>query len=293
MTSLQTLLTSNKYIMLDGGMGTMLMAVGLESGASPEEWNVIHPERIREVHRAYIQAGSQIILTNTFGGTRFRLKLHKFQERVAEFNRAAASLARSEADAAPHPVVVAGSMGPTGELLDPLGTMTFDEAKAAFAEQAAALAEGGVDVLWVETMSDLGEVKAAVEGIRSVCDLPIAATMSFDTRGHTMMGVSPLKAIQSLQSLNLIAIGANCGSGLAEVEAAIKAMHTENPTIPLIAKSNAGIPEWAQGGLVYDGTPDVMAAYACRVRDLGARLIGSCCGSTPQHIQAMVASLAE
>ncbi len=229
MNPLEKLLQTGQPILLDGAMGTMLMDAGLEQGDPPEEWNVTHPDRIRAVHRAYIQAGSRVILTNSFGGTRFRLEMHALQERTHELNKAAALNARAEAEAAPGTVVVAGSMGPTGQLFEPMGTMTFEEAKAAFAEQAQGLAEGGVDVFWIETMSDLNEVKAAVEGARSVSDLPIVTTMSFDTHGHTMMGVSPVKALESLGSLDVFAIGANCGTGSDELEVAVRTMRAANP----------------------------------------------------------------
>jgi 5-methyltetrahydrofolate--homocysteine methyltransferase len=210
---------------------------------------------------------------------------------VAELNRAAAANARAEAEAAPKTVLVGGSMGPTGELLEPMGTMTFEEAREAFAEQAKALADGGVDVIWVETMSDLNEVKAAVEGARSVCSLPVAATMTFDTHGHTMMGVSPQKAVECLKDLDLIVMGANCGTGPDEVETVIETMHQINPQAILVAKANAGLPKWVNQELHYDGTPEVMAGYAVRARELGARMIGACCGSTPEHIRAMAEAL--
>lgn len=287
MTSFEELLATPGPILLDGAMGTVLMDAGLDQGNPPEEWNVLHPDSIREIHRKYIQSGAQVILTNSFGGTRFRLKLHDLQDRAVELNKAAAQNARAEADAANHPVVVAGSIGPTGELLEPMGTMTFEGAKTAFAEQAAALAEGGVDVLWIETMSDLNEVKAAIEGARSVSDLPIVATMTFDTHGHTMMGVKPEQAIEFLMDFDLSAIGANCGNGPGEIEAVITAMHAIAPGVPLIAKSNAGLPYWDHNELKYDGTPDVMAGYAQRVHELGAKMIGGCCGNTPTHIKAM------
>ena len=187
----ESLIASNNIILLDGAMGTMLMAAGLTQGDAPEEWNLSHPQEVRSVHRSYIESGSRIILTNTLGGTQRRMRLHNLEDKVADLNRAAAELARFEADAAPDIVAVAGSMGPTGDLLEPLGVLTFEEAKRAFAEQAAALESGGADLLWIETMSDVNEVKAAIEGARQVSDLPIAATMTFDTRGHTMMGVSP------------------------------------------------------------------------------------------------------
>lgn len=287
----QDLLDAEATILLDGAMGTMLMSVGLEQGHPPEEWNVRFPERVLAVHEGYIGAGSRLILTNSFGGTHFRLKLHDLQDRATELNLAAAKVARRAADAASRPVAVAGSMGPTGELLQPMGTMTFEEARDAFAEQAAALAEGGVDVFWVETMSDLDELRAAVEGARSVSRLPVAASMTFDTNRHTMMGVSPQQAVEALSELDLVALGANCGNGPSEIEDVIEAMVEKNPTLPLIAKSNAGIPQLAGKDLVYDGTPMVMAGYAYRVQKLGARLIGGCCGNTPDHVRAMAAAL--
>jgi 5-methyltetrahydrofolate--homocysteine methyltransferase len=293
MNKLEKLLESQEYILLDGAMGTMLFAVGLEEGAAPEAWNFEYPNRIREVHRAYIEAGSQVILTNTFGGTRYRLKLHGLHDQVCELNKAAAELARTEADAAPHPVVVAGSMGPTGELLVPMGTMTFEQARDAFAEQAKGLALGGVDALWVETMSDPDEAKAAVAGARSVSDLPIVATMSFDTHGRTMMGTTPEKAADLFSGMDIMAFGANCGANLPDTEAAVWTMHTSKPQALIIAKANAGIPHWEGDSLIYDGTPEVMAAYARRARARGARLIGGCCGSTAAHIRAMRDALTE
>jgi 5-methyltetrahydrofolate--homocysteine methyltransferase len=291
MNKLYELLEQEPYLLLDGAMGTMLFAAGLESGDPPEMWNVLYPERITAVHRQYIEAGSRIILTNTFGGTRFRLKLHNLQERVAELNRAAAEIARTAADEAPHPVIVAGSMGPTGELLNPMGNMSFEEAKAAFAEQAAALTAGGVDVLWIETMSDLNEAKAAVEGARSASHLPITVTMSFDTNGRTMMGVTALQTLETVQSWGVFGVGGNCGNTLAETYNALHAMNAAGPQVALIAKPNAGIPRWEGSELIYDGTPEIMADYARRMYSAGARLIGACCGSTPEHIRAMAAAL--
>jgi 5-methyltetrahydrofolate--homocysteine methyltransferase len=291
MSKLDELLATTETIVLDGAMGTMLFAAGLVSGASPEEWNVTHPDRVRAVHRHYVDAGSRIILTNSFGGTRYRLKLHNMQDRVYELNRAAARNARTEAGAVPHLVLVAGSVGPTGELLTPMGNMTFDEAREAFAEQARGLVAGGVDLLWVETMSDLEEVRAAVEGIRSVTDLPICATMSFDTNGRTMMGVTPAQAVRVMKAWDLAAIGGNCGNGIAELEGVIDAMHREAPEVRLIAKANAGIPQWRNNELIYDGTPVIMGQYARRVRALGARFVGGCCGNGPAHIAAIAEAL--
>jgi 5-methyltetrahydrofolate--homocysteine methyltransferase len=291
MNKLDELLATTDYVVLDGAMGTMLFAAGLTSGASPEEWNVSHPDRIRAVHRHYIDAGSRIILTNSFGGSRYRLRLHNLQDRALELNRAAARNARAEADAAPRPVLVAGSVGPTGELLAPMGGMEFEEAKAAFAEQARGLAAGGVDLFWIETMSDLEEVRAAVEGIRSVSDLPVCATMSFDTNGRTMMGVTPAQAVRAMSEWGLAAVGGNCGNGIYEIEGVIAAMHREAPDARLIAKANAGIPQWRNDELIYDATPTVMGQYARRVRGLGASFIGGCCGNGPTHIAAIAEAL--
>ncbi len=264
------------------------MNLGLEHGDPPEAWNVLHPDRIRLVHRRYIEAGSDIILTNSFGGTHFRLALHNLQDRVHELNYAAAQLARSEADAAGRPVVVAGSIGPSGEILYPLGACSFEEAKVGFAEQAAALTEGGADVLWIETMSDLNEVTAAAEGARSASSLPLVITMTFDTNGHTIMGVDPVQALASLGKFKPIALGGNCGNGVAEIEAVIQKMYAADSSVVLVAKPNAGIPEIIDGAVTYSADPQEMADYAVRVRNFGATIIGGCCGSTPDHIRQMV-----
>ena len=291
MTLLHDWLSSGKPIVLDGAMGTMLMDAGLESGDPPEEWNVLFPERVAAIHRAYIKAGSQIFLTNSFGGTSFRLEMHNLQARVKELNAAAGRIARQEADGADREILVGGSIGPSGQLFEPMGTLTMDAAVHAFREQAAGLAEGGVDLFWIETMSDLDEVKAAVTGIREVSDLPITATMSFDTHGHTMMGVKPEKAASALSDLDLVALGANCGTGSTELIEAIKEMHQAAPDALLIAKANAGIPQVVGSEVVYNGSPEVMADYAEKVWEAGASLIGGCCGSTPDHIRAMADTL--
>lgn len=293
MNTLSSLLQSSKPILLDGAMGTMLFAAGLESGKCPEEWNILHPEKVRKIHRAYIEAGSQIILTNTFGGSAIRLDSHGLADRVLELNEAAAKNARAEADSANHPVVVAGSIGPTGVLLEPLGTLTREQAQESFAAQASGLAAGGVDLFWIETMSDLEEVKAAVAGIRSVSNLPIAATMSFDSHGRTMMGVSPEQASQALHLEEIQLMGANCGTGSDELIEAIQAYKSTNPELPLIAKANAGLPKMIGTEIVYNGSPEVMADYAVKAWKEGARLIGGCCGSTPEHIKAMADALAK
>lgn len=289
---LQYLLDAEGAIIADGGMGTLLFARGLQRGSSPELWNVEQPDVVRQIHADYIAAGAQIILTNSFGGNRLRLKSHGLDGRVAELNRSAAVLARAEADRAGHAVAVAGSIGPTGALLELLGDLEYDEAVAVFAEQAAALVAGGVDALWVETMSDLNEVRAALEGCAQAApDVPRVATMTFDTHGRTMMGVTPEAAVKAISELGVLAMGANCGNGPDELEAVIAKMHAAGATMPLVAKANAGLPHVVDGAATYDATPAVMAGYARRVRGNGARIVGSCCGSTPEHIRAIAGAL--
>ena len=293
--TIHSLLAAKGYVLADGAMGTQLFAVGLCAGDPPELWNLDHAEEVRAIHRAYLRAGADLVVTNSFGGTRFRLALHSLEDRVVELNRAAARVARVEADAetrrTDRPVLVAGSMGPTGELLQPMGNMSAAACEAAFAEQATGLAAGGADLLWIETMSDLDEVEAAVQGARSACDLPIAATMSFDTAGRTMMGVAGPEMAERLGTLSLAAMGANCGNNVADTEAAVISMAAASTGTPVISKPNAGVPVWSGDSLVYDGTPEVLAAHAHRARAGGVTVIGSCCGSTPAHTAKIAAVL--
>jgi 5-methyltetrahydrofolate--homocysteine methyltransferase len=282
------LLDSRPWLLADGATGTNYFQMGLTSGDSPELWNFEHPDRVRKLHRSFIEAGADIVLTNSFGGNRYRLKLHDVQDRVHEINMAAASNARAEADAASRPVAVAGSMGPTGEIFQPVGTLPHEAGVDAFAEQALALKEGGVDVLWIETMSSEQELRAAVEGAGRV-GLPIVTTMSFDTNGRTMMGITP-KAFGALaQTLPVrpAAIGANCGVGASELVATVLGITDARPDAVVIAKGNCGIPQYVDGHIHYDGTPELMADYACIALDAGARIIGGCCGTSPSHLAAM------
>lgn len=292
MTKLQQLLENGKPIIGDGGMGTMLMSAGLAQGSASELWNIDKPDVIRAIHTGYIQAGAQIILTNSFGGNAVRLNSHGLGERVTELNLAAARLARSVADEAEHPVVVGGSMGPIGEFLEPLGTISFDEVVTVFEAQARALLDGGVNLFWIETMSDVEEVRAAITACHQVdVSVPIVTTMTFDTKGRTMMGIKPEQAINSLINLGVAAVGANCGNGPDEIEAVIQVMHQTKPDAVLVAKSNAGLPRAVANGFEYEATPEDMAQYALQVQLQGARIIGACCGSTPQHIRAMAQAL--
>ena len=283
------LLATRPWLLADGATGSNLFEVGLVSGDAPELWNIDHPERIATLHRSFVEAGADILLTNSFGGTTYRLKLHNAQHRVAELNTAAARIARGVADASGRVVAVAGSMGPTGEIMEPIGALTFEQAKHAFAEQASALAHGGVDVLWIETMSSREEVEAAVAGAATV-GLPIVCTLSFDTNGRTMMGLSPsdFAGIEKTLAPRLAACGTNCGVGAAEVVACIHNLaQAAGPDVVLVAKGNCGIPQYVDGAICYNGTPALMAVYARMALDAGARIIGGCCGTSPQHLRAM------
>ncbi len=283
------LLATRPWLLADGATGSNLFDVGLMSGDAPELWNTEHPERITKLHQDFVDAGADIILTNSFGGTVYRLKLHNAQGRMAELNTRAAQIARKVADASGRTVAVAGSMGPTGEIMEPIGPLTFDQAKAAFAEQALALAAGGADVLWIETMSSREEVEAAVAGA-AVANLPIVCTLSFDTNGRTMMGISPsdFSGIEKTLSPRLAACGTNCGVGASEVVACIHNLaEAMGPEVVLVAKGNCGIPQYVEGAICYNGTPEIMANYARMALDAGARIIGGCCGTSAKHLRAM------
>jgi 5-methyltetrahydrofolate--homocysteine methyltransferase len=289
---LARLLADRDWLLLDGATGTNLFAAGLMSGEAPELWNVDQPEKIRALHRGFIEAGSDVVLTNSFGGSGYRLMLHEAQGRVRELNRAAAEIARECADAAGRTVVVAGSVGPTGEILEPVGSLSEADAVAAFEEQIAALIEGGADVIWAETISSEEEFRAVAEAAARQ-DAPLCATLSFDTAGRTMMGVTSAgyAALASGLPTPPFAIGANCGTGAPDLLRTVLGISAAAPDAIVIAKANAGIPKYVDGHIHYDGTPELMAEYACLARDAGARLIGGCCGSMPAHVVAMRAAL--
>ena len=284
---LKALLDRRPWLLADGATGSNLFERGLQSGDAPELWNVDHPERIADLHRSFIEAGADIILTNSFGGTRYRLKLHKAEHRVTELNERAAAIARAEADSAGRTVLVAGSMGPTGEILQPLGPLSQDAAREAFAEQAAALARGGADVLWIETMSSVEEAEAAIAGARTV-GLPVVTTLSFDTNGRTMMGITPSDLAELQRRHSLEGCGSNCGVGPSELVASIVNLAAAaQPGAILVAKANCGIPQFVDGAIRFNGTPELMAKYACLSYDAGARIIGGCCGTTPETLRVM------
>ncbi len=282
-------LSSRPWLLADGATGTNYFQMGLMSGDAPEMWNFEYPDRVRSLHKEFIEAGADIILTNTFGGNRHRLKLHDGQDKVHAVNVTAAKLARTEADAfAARQIFVAGAIGPTGEIFMPIGAFPYEEGVSTFAEQAMALKDGGVDVLWIETMSSEDELRAAVEGAAEA-GLPIVTTMSFDTNGRTMMGITPTAfgALAASLSTLPVAIGANCGVGASELIATVMGITAARPDIAVVAKGNCGVPKYHDGHIHYTGTPELMADYARIALDAGAKIIGGCCGTSPEHLASM------
>lgn len=285
---LADLLAERGVLLADGATGTTLFDMGLTSGDSPEFWNDEKPENIEALHQGFVDAGSDIILTNTFGGTRHRLKLHNAQDRVFELNEKGAQIARRIADAADRKIIVAGSVGPTGELLEPLGPLTVDEAMEAFVEQMEGLKAGGADVIWIETMSSEDEIAAAARAAIKV-DMPYVVTASFDTAGKTMMGLPPasLPGLFRERETQPFAVGANCGVGASDLLSSVLDMTAADPEAIVVAKANCGIPVIQGENVVYTGTPDLMYDYSIMAMDAGARIIGGCCGTSCNHLKYM------
>ncbi len=292
MTRFETLLRSRDWLMADGATGTNLFNMGLEAGEAPELWNESEPEKVRALYQGAVSAGSDLFLTNSFGGNAARLRLHDAADRVFELNRIAAAIGREVADASGREVIVAGSMGPTGEIMAPLGPLTIEAAADMFEEQARGLLAGGVDLLWLETISAPEEFEAASIGIART-GAPWCGTMSFDTAGRTMMGLTSVDMVRLVERLAWppLAFGANCGVGASDLLRSVLGFAAADPKLPLIAKGNAGIPKYVDGAITYDGTPELMARYAVLARDCGADIIGGCCGTTPTHLAAMKAAL--
>ena len=282
------LLSEQGWILADGATGTNLFDMGLMSGDAPELWNTDAPDNIRKLYRGAVDAGSDVFLTNSFGANASRLKLHDAQDRVGELNRAAAELGREVADSAGRKVIVAGSVGPTGDIMAPLGPLTHEGAVEMFHEQAEGLKSGGVDVLWLETISAPEEFRAAAEGF-ALAEMPWCGTMSFDTAGRTMMGVTASAMADLVASLPNppIAFGANCGTGASDLLRTTLGFVASGTETPIIAKGNAGIPKYVDGHIHYDGTPELMADYAVLARNCGAQIIGGCCGTKPMHLEKM------
>ncbi|MFT5507547.1 MAG: methionine synthase I (cobalamin-dependent) [Hyphomicrobiaceae bacterium] len=295
--TLAELLAERPVLLADGATGTNLFDMGLTSGDAPDMWNLEKPDNIRKLHQSFVDAGSDIILTNTFGSNARRLMLHKAEDQAYELNKAGAELAREIADAAGRPVVVAGSVGPTGDLFAPLGELTAEAAVDVFAVQMEGLKAGGADVAWIETMSASEEMQAAATAARNV-GLPYVITASFDTAGRTMMGIKPSTFASEMMSGPEIndderptAVGGNCGVGASDTLLAILSMTEAEPNAVIVCKANAGIPVVKGEHVHYSGSPELMADYAGLAINAGARIIGGCCGTKPEHLMAMRAAI--
>ena len=286
------MLDTRDWILADGATGTNLFNMGLSSGDAPELWNETHPDNIRKLYQMAVDAGSDLFLTNSFGGNSARLKLHDAGHRARELSRLSVELGREIADAEDRPVVVAASVGPTGEILEPVGSLSHADCVEIFLDQAIGLKEGGADVLWLETISSAEEYRAAAEAFSHV-DLPWVGTMSFDTAGRTMMGVTSRDMVALVNSLPNppVAFGANCGTGASDLLRTVQGFSNEAPAQAIVAKGNAGIPKYVDGHICYNGTPELMADYAVMARDSGAKIIGGCCGTMPDHLRAMRTAL--
>ena len=291
---LAKLLATRDWLLADGATGTNLFNMGLSSGDAPELWNVQHPGRIEQLYTDAIEAGSDLFLTNSFGSNAARLKLHNAQDQAHTLSRLAAEIARNVADRYSRPLIVAGSVGPTGELMAPLGALTHELAVEIFHEQAEGLKAGGADVLWLETLSAPEEFRAAAEAF-ALADMPWCGTMSFDTAGRTMMGVTSVGMVELVSQLAHppVAFGANCGVGASDLLRTVLGFTEQDAPMPVIAKGNAGIPKYVNGHIHYDGSPELMAEYAVLARDAGARIIGGCCGTMPAHLTRMRTALEE
>ncbi|MBU2982218.1 betaine--homocysteine S-methyltransferase [Lentibacter algarum] len=289
MTSpLEALLDQRDWLLADGATGTNLFNMGLGAGDPPEFWNTEKPDNILKLYQGSVDAGSDLFLTNSFGGNAARLKLHNAQNRARELSRVSAELGREVADKTDRTIIVAGSVGPTGEIMAPMGSLTHELAVEIFHEQAEGLKEGGVDVLWVETISAPEEYAAAAEAF-ALADMPWCGTMSFDTAGRTMMGVTSADLAAFVEKLPNppLAYGANCGVGASDLLRTVQGFTAGGSERPIIAKGNAGIPKYHDGHIHYDGTPELMGEYAVLARNSGAKIIGGCCGTMPEHLRAM------
>jgi len=283
-------LRAGEILIADGATATNYQEMGMAIGVAPEEWVFDQPDRVLALHGAFLDAGADIILTDTFGGTSLRLRESPYADRAKELNRRAAALARRAATARAG-VLVAGSMGPTGMLLEPFGELAAAAAADAYADQAAALNDGGVDLLLLETFFALEEAVAAIEGVRRASGLPLVVSFSFDMGTRTMMGLSPTKMVEAIRPLGVAAIGANCGRSLADMERVVAELAGLNAGIPLWVKPNAGLPRMVGDAARYDTSPAEMAEYARRFIEAGAEVVGGCCGSSPDHIRAIASAV--
>ena len=287
-SSLQAMLAKKPLLLADGATGTNFMEMGLEPGFPPDLWNVSEPQKPQDLHQAFVDAGSDIILTNTFGANAPRLKLHKAENETYAINKAGAEIAGRVAEAADRPVIVAGSVGPTGELFEPMGALTMDTCIAFFEEQMRGLKDGGADVAWIETMSAAEEIQAAAQAAINI-GISYVFTASFDTAGKTMMGIAPsaIGGVTSPLSEQPLAYGSNCGVGASDMMLSVLSMTEAAPNAVIVGKANCGIPVVKGKETVYTGTPELMADYVDLAANAGARIIGGCCGTAPKHIAAM------
>ena len=284
MPSFVDLLAERPVLLADGATGTNYQNMGIEPGVAPEEWVVDAPEKVQELHRRFVDAGSEIVLTCSFGGTSLRFADERLAGRAVEVNRRAAELAR---EAVGNDVLVAGSLGPTGHLTEPLGPLTRDLAVATYAEQARALTDGGVDLLVLETFFSLDEGLWGLEGIQSASELPLVVSYSFDQGTRTMMGLAPTQVVEAFAPLGIAAIGANCGKSLEDTDRIVEELVTAANGLPLWVKPNAGVPRMVGDSVIYDAGPEDLAAHVSNYVAAGARIVGGCCGSTPEHVAAI------
>ncbi len=282
------MLAEHPVLLADGATGTNYQEMGLEPGMAPEQWVLDEPDRVRVLHRRFADAGSDLVLTCTFGATAPRLADGPLAARVREVNVRAAELAR---EAVGEELLVAGSLGPTGQLVEPYGALTREVAVEAYAEQALALADGGVDLLVLETFFALEEGLWAVEGAQSAVELPIVVSFSFDQGTRTMMGLRPAEVVAAFEPLGVAALGANCGRSLADTDAVVAELLAARPSSPLWVKPNAGIPQVVGDSVVYEAGPDMLAEHVSGYVTHGARIVGGCCGTTPEHIAAIARAL--
>ncbi|MGM0401972.1 MAG: homocysteine S-methyltransferase family protein [Chloroflexota bacterium] len=287
MLNILSALDNGELIIGDGAMGTMLQAKGLPAGAPPESWNREHPEVLREIHTAYLEAGAQIATTNTFGGNRLRLRDGGLEDDLVTLNRLGVELAQ---EAVGDEAWVAASVGPTGKLMEPFGPLSISEAEDVYAEQIAILAEAGADLVLMETAHDIDEACCAIRAAKAETDLPVFATFAFNAKGRTMMGLKPDDAAQQAEEAGADIVGANCGEGPQAIRAALEGMK-DATTLPLMAQSNAGLPREESSETVWDITPEEMAEHARLFVSLGARIVGGCCGTGPEHIAHIASAL--